>query len=93
MGSGRPQNVDAFGNWPASATPISDGVAQDHDLNMWRAYGVFLQGWATAASGAPGDGLEFDKMNRFQDLLRRVDPALAEASAPGGDALKIADLA
>ena len=34
-----------------------------------------------------------DKMNRFQDLLRRVDQALAEASAPGGDALKIADLA
>jgi len=34
-----------------------------------------------------------DKMNRFQDLLRRVDEALAEASAPGGDALKIADLA
>ena len=33
-----------------------------------------------------------DKMNRFQDLLRRVDEALAEASAPGGDALKIADL-
>src|SRR5271157_2636371 len=34
-----------------------------------------------------------DKMNRFQDLLRRVDEALAEASAPGGDALKVADLA
>ena len=34
-----------------------------------------------------------DKMNRFQDLLRRVDQALAEASAPSGDALKIADLA
>jgi ATP-binding cassette subfamily F protein 3 len=34
-----------------------------------------------------------DKMNRFQDLLRRVDAALAQASAPGGDALKIADLA
>ena len=34
-----------------------------------------------------------DKMSRFQDLLRRVDQALAEASAPGGDALKIADLA
>jgi ATP-binding cassette subfamily F protein 3 len=34
-----------------------------------------------------------DKMSRFQDLLRRVDQALAEASAPGGDALKIGDLA
>jgi len=34
-----------------------------------------------------------DKMNRFQDLLRRVDQALTEASAPGGDTLRIADLA
>src|SRR5271157_5178277 len=34
-----------------------------------------------------------DKMSRFQDLLRRVDQALTEASAPGGDTLKIADLA
>jgi ATP-binding cassette, subfamily F, member 3 len=34
-----------------------------------------------------------DKINRFQDLLRRIDQALAEASAAGGDALKIADLA
>jgi ATP-binding cassette subfamily F protein 3 len=34
-----------------------------------------------------------DKMNRFHDLLRRVDEALAEASARGGDAGKIADLA
>ena len=32
-------------------------------------------------------------MNRFQDLLRRVDEALAQASARGGDAVKIADLA
>jgi hypothetical protein len=30
-------------------------------------------------------------VNRFQDLLRRVDAALAEAS--GGDAAQIADLA
>ena len=34
-----------------------------------------------------------DKLNRFQDLLGRIDQALAEASAAGGDALKIADLA
>jgi len=33
-----------------------------------------------------------DRMNRFNDLLRRVDEALAEASARGGDAGKIADL-
>jgi ATP-binding cassette subfamily F protein 3 len=34
-----------------------------------------------------------DKMNRFQDLLRRVDEALAKASARNGDAAKIAELA
>jgi ATP-binding cassette, subfamily F, member 3 len=34
-----------------------------------------------------------EKMSRFQDLLRRVDEALAQASAQNGDALKIADLA
>ncbi len=32
-------------------------------------------------------------MNRFQDLLRRVDDALTQASTRGGDAVKIADLA
>ena len=33
-------------------------------------------------------------MSRFQDLLRRVDHALAEASARGGgEALKVAELA
>ena len=34
-----------------------------------------------------------DKMTRFQDLLRRVDEALAKASARNGDAAKIAELA
>ena len=34
-----------------------------------------------------------DKMNRFQDLLRRIDQALAQAGASGGDPLKMADLA
>ena len=34
-----------------------------------------------------------DRMNRFQDLLRRIDEALMAASAAGGDSLKVADLA
>ncbi len=34
-----------------------------------------------------------EKIKRFQDLLRRVDDALAQASARGGDAVKFADLA
>src|ERR1700722_10989868 len=34
-----------------------------------------------------------DKMTRFQDLLRRIDEALAKGSGRNGDAAKIADLA
>jgi ATP-binding cassette, subfamily F, member 3 len=34
-----------------------------------------------------------DRMNRFHELLRRVDEALAQASARNGDSLKIAELA
>ena len=34
-----------------------------------------------------------DRINRFRDLLRRLDEALAAASARGGDAAKIAELA
>ena len=34
-----------------------------------------------------------DKIDRFRDLLRRVDEALTEASARGADAIKLADLA
>jgi ATP-binding cassette subfamily F protein 3 len=33
-----------------------------------------------------------EKMNRFQDLIRRIDEALLQARGPGGDALKIAEL-
>ena len=43
-------------------------LAREHDLPMWRAFGVFLEGWATAASGAPGGGLE--DMRRGVELLR-----------------------
>ena len=67
-------------------------LAREHDLPMWRATGVFLQGWATAASGAPGGGLE--DMRRGVDLMREVNYvlfdgllkiALAEAEARAGD--------
>jgi ATP-binding cassette subfamily F protein 3 len=33
-----------------------------------------------------------DKMSRFQDLLRRIDEALAQASARNGDGAKMTDL-
>jgi len=34
-----------------------------------------------------------ERIGRFQDLIRRVDEALADASASGGDAVKMSDLA
>jgi tetratricopeptide (TPR) repeat protein len=46
---------------PACAAPNAfelARLAREHDLRMFRALGVFLEGWATAASGAPGGGLE-----------------------------------
>ena len=59
---------------------------------MWGAFGVFLQGWATSASGAIGAGL--DDMRQAVDSLRvqnvvlfdgLVKIALAEAEAAAGD--------
>src|SRR5208282_2897119 len=64
----------------------------EHDLPMWRALGVFLQGLATAQSGAPSGGLE--DMRRGVELLREQNVlifdglfkiALAEAEARTGD--------
>ena len=67
-------------------------LAGDHDLPMWGAAALFLQGWATATNGAPGDGLE--DMRRGVELLREQNVlaydgllkiALAEAEARAGD--------
>ena len=67
-------------------------LAREHDLNLWRAFGVFLQGWAASQSGAPADGLE--DMRRGAELLREQNVllfdgllkiALAEAEARAGD--------
>jgi len=33
-------------------------VARDHDLKLWRAFGLFLEGWLKFEGGAPGDGRE-----------------------------------
>ncbi len=64
-------------------------LAREYDLNLFRAFGVFLEGWAT---GAPGGGLE--GMRRGVELLREqnvlwfdglLKMALAEAEAQGGD--------
>ncbi len=67
-------------------------LAREHDLPLWRAFGVFLQGWATAASDAVGSGIE--DMRRGVELLREQNVlsfdgllkiALAEAEAWAGD--------
>jgi predicted ATPase len=67
-------------------------LAREYDLSLFRAFGVFLEGWATAAPGAPGGGLE--GMRRGVELLREqnilwfdglLKIALAEAEARAGD--------
>ena len=67
-------------------------LAREHDLNLWRAFGVFLQGWVASQSGAPADGLE--DMRRGAALLREQNAllydgllkvALAGAQAGAGD--------
>ena len=45
-------------------------LAREHDLPLFRAFGVFLEGWANAASGAIGSGLE--------EMRRGVEPARTE---------------
>jgi class 3 adenylate cyclase/predicted ATPase len=67
-------------------------LAREHDLNLWRAFGVFLQGWAASQSGALADGLE--DMRRGAALLREQNAllydgllkvVLAGAEAGAGD--------
>jgi class 3 adenylate cyclase/predicted ATPase len=67
-------------------------LAREHDLPMQGAFGVFLEGWATAASGAPADGLA--DMRRGVELLCEQNVlyfdgllkiALAEAEARAGN--------
>ena len=64
----------------------------EHDLPMWGAWGVFLEGLATAESGMVSDGLE--AMRRGAELLREQNVlpfdglqkiVLAEAEARAGD--------
>ena len=67
-------------------------LAREHELTMYGAFGVFLQGWATAAGGAPGSGLE--NMRRGVEQLREqtvlsydglLKIALAQAETRAGD--------
>jgi class 3 adenylate cyclase/predicted ATPase len=67
-------------------------LADESDLKLSRAFGVFLQGWATSQSGAPADGIQ--DMRRSVEYLREqnvlyfdglLKVALAEAEARAGD--------
>jgi predicted ATPase len=67
-------------------------LAREHDLPTWRAYGIFLEGLASAQSCPAGGGLE--DMRRGVELLREqnvltfdglIKIALAEAEARAGD--------
>ena len=67
-------------------------LARQYDMSLYLAYGVFLEGWATAASGATGDALE--RMRHGVELMRKQNVllfdgllkiALAEAEAREGD--------
>jgi class 3 adenylate cyclase/predicted ATPase len=78
-------------------------IAREHDLPMWRAFGVFLEGVARAETSERVDGLK--DMRRGAQLLRDqnivmfdglIKIALAEAEARAGDldrALSILDAA
>jgi predicted ATPase len=67
-------------------------LTRDHDLPVWRAFGVFLEGSAGARSGPAGGGLE--DMRRGVELLREqnipwldglLKIPLAEAEARAGN--------
>jgi predicted ATPase len=67
-------------------------LAREHDLPLWKAYGAFFEGLATAEGGALGEGLS--DMRRCAETLRQQDLlnfdglfkiALAEAEARAGD--------
>ena len=67
-------------------------LAREHGLTMHGAFGAFLEGWASAAGGAPDGGLA--DMRRAVDELREQNVllfdgllkiALAEAEARAGD--------
>jgi hypothetical protein len=66
-------------------------LAREQELTMFRAFGVFLQGWAPGGSGEVERGLS--DMRRGVELLReqnvlyfdgQLKIALAEAEAPSG---------
>ena len=78
----------------ARATPDAlkiTRLAHEHDMDLWRAFGLFLEGWATSQSGEPAQGLA--DMRRGAELLRAqnvlvfdglVENCTGEGRGPGG---------
>ena len=77
------------------AAPLAkalSGVAHEHGIALWIAFGAFLEAWVELRSGAPEIGLskirraaallQRDNIGAFQPLVRT---ALAEAEARNGD--------
>ena len=71
---------------------VTARLAREHDLPLWRAYGAFFEGLATAELGALGEGLS--DMRRGVEGLRQqgllnfdglLKIALAEAETRAGD--------
>jgi tetratricopeptide (TPR) repeat protein len=67
-------------------------LAREHDLTTWRAFGVYLESWATAENGDPEVALR--NMHRGAELLREQNMsmfdglfkiALAEVECRAGD--------
>jgi predicted ATPase len=70
-------------------------LAREHDLPLWRAFGAFLEGLATAECGVLGEGLS--DMRRVAESLRQqgllnfdglLKIALAETEARAGDRVR-----
>ena len=64
-------------------------LAREFDLNLFRAFSVFLEGWASTASGSRLEGMRHGvELLREQNVLwfdGLLKMALAEAEAQGGD--------
>ena len=82
------------GDRSRSRTSVSEltRIVSEHDLPLFRAFGVFLEGWATAEAGAPAAGLE--GMRRGVETLREQNVLLfdgllkitvSESEARAGD--------
>jgi predicted ATPase len=82
------------GDMPRVASSAAElaRLMREHDLPMWRAYGIFLEGLTSTRSGATGGGLE--DMRRGVELRREQNVlvfdgllkiALAEAEARAGE--------